>query len=149
MPKRFAFRLQKVLDYRGELEESKKRELFLTRKAVAEQNQRLMDLMKEGMTLRQKIKTMRMAAIDIQALRMEMGYMSFLDRRTEAAHARLQELAQTEKRIRMEYIEARRKVRALEILKDRHHGRYQYDLNRAEVRELDEVGQNIYVRSRA
>ncbi len=150
MAKRFKFRLATVLKIRKQREDAAKRVVADRLREVGQvqgeidslQDQILREL---GM-FRESHATGR---IDVTQIARHRHWLIHLDQGVMLARTRLGELQDQLSGDRAALAEARKQVRVLEKLEERQYERYMKDLNRAETRELDEIGNIVHLRQRA
>ena len=147
MPRVFKYKLEPVLRYRKRLEEGKRRVLAKARRAVMEQNQVLLQLLRdEGNAKKDFGEMKKLPTLLVGRLRLQEQYINSLARRIRQEYRVLQEKLLAEASARRDLAEARKKARVLEKLKDRRKADYDYELKRIERKEMDEVGLNVFRR---
>ena len=146
MPRRFKFNLEPLLRYRLHLEDERRRGLAQARQAVMEQNRHLMNLLSEENAGKNSLRETQQDGIDVRNLRLHQQYLLGLERRIREGYGGLQKRLGGEVRARAALAEARKRVRVLERLRERRKDRYDYELGRAEQKELDEVGLGMFHR---
>jgi flagellar protein FliJ len=147
MAKIFKFRAEPVLKLRQQAEQAALRRLAEARSRVTgiEDQIRALrgQLAEQDRLVRQGMLT---GTIDIQ-------YMSLYRRHVMALHRRIVDHAATLRTAMLEFqqargsaLEARKRRRVLDKLKDKFYARYRAEQNRVEQREMDEVGSIGYAR---
>lgn len=135
--RRFAFRLEKVLELRAYRE----REWELK---LADVTGRLLGVEREieqwaGRRVAAAQRTVEAGPVDMDDMRNRAAYVALVDGRVGALHSRLASLEVERERIRERYLEASRRRKALSRLKERRSDEYYEDSLRDEYRMLDEI----------
>ena len=141
MARAFKFRLETLLEVRKLREDQAKRDLALARKQVLEQNQKLLGILNEEDAGKKDLRAMKQKELSLTHLRLQEGYLNFLERRIRQEYDRLQKMVKAELERRRALTEAMKGVRILEKLRDRQRRAYQYDMDRQEQKFLDEMAQ--------
>ena len=145
MAKRFKFNLKPLLRFRKHEEELKRRDHSEAKRAVMDQNQVLLGLLQDEERTKVEFGGMkREAFLSIAQMRMQEQFLNSLAGRIRKEYEVLQHRLIEEAKTRRDLATARKKVRVLERLRDRRRKSYEYELNRAEVRELDEIGLEMF-----
>ena len=138
--KRFAFRLQKLLDLRRAVVGGRRQELGEGLAHQAEAEERADELAAASREERAGLRRLTSAGwLDIDAVIRERRYAGQLDVELAVARKEVAVVEQEVDRRRATLLEARRKSRVLEKLRDRRRTRYQQAASRAEQQELDDV----------
>jgi flagellar FliJ protein len=143
MPKRFTFRLEGVLEYRKLLEDTKKKQFLFAKRARLEQEQHLTNLLALEEIEKKKLRELGKNEVDMAKLRLQAGYIAHISRWINNSKQELQKLQKIEEERKQEMIEATRRLKVLERLKEYQYKRYMYELGRVEQKVLDEIGQNM------
>jgi flagellar FliJ protein len=139
MAKRFQFRLEPVLRLRGQEEESRQREFADVQRRVVEQEERIESLGEEKSANQARLVDLYREGGNIEAVVEHQRYINTLDIRRAYASRELQRhQAELEKR-RQALLEARKKRRGLELLKERRQAEYRRGVEAEEARYLDEL----------
>jgi flagellar FliJ protein len=146
MPRAFRFRLEQVLRYRKQIEDTKKKEFALARRRVTEQRKKLFGLIAEEARQKEELKGLEKGSIDITSLRLQLAYLNTIARMITYEKQELTRLIQIEADKRDQWSQASKAVRVLERLKERLQQRYMYELSREEQKFLDEVAQTGFIR---
>jgi len=148
--KRFKFRLETVLKIRKRREDAAKREVAVRLGEIARVEGEMAALREQ---IRVEIDGFRAShatgQINVTQIARHRHWLVHLDRGVLTCENRLRELRERLSGDRAALAEARKRVRVLEKLEERQRERYMKDLNRAEVRELDEISNVLFVRQRA
>ena len=138
--KRFQFRLQNVLNYREKIE--RQHELVFARavQTVQAQQRQLMSLYELTSEAMEDMRRQGSDKVDVVALRQERLYLTSVRRKIAEAIKRLRVLEHELERARRSFIDARKDRRVLELLRQKRRTEYQYEADRQEQKELDEVG---------
>ena len=139
MPKRFRFRLEPVLSVRRIEEDHEKRAFGEASRRAEEQTRRVEDIGHRQVEAREAFARTRARAIHLGRLRLEEGYLLGLARRVRREGTELIKRIHTREERRKEFIEARKKVRVLEQLRDRRLRDYRREVGREEQKILDET----------
>ncbi|MBI2900354.1 MAG: flagellar export protein FliJ [Planctomycetes bacterium] len=143
MPKRFAFRLDRLLQLRRMREELKKRELAAANRAVARQQQEILQLFVDEEETKTELRGLKTRTLDLVAIRLREHYLNVLNRRIGEAYRGLQDLQSKVAEKRKELVEAMQGVRVLERLRERKRAEYDLEVSREEQKFLDEVGSRM------
>ena len=145
MAKKFRFRLEPLLKYRRHLDEQARRELALAHRRALDQNQVLLKLLQDEYAAKKRMTALKSRAeLSVREVRMNEQFLLGTARRIRREYEGLQNLLLREQQARRVLVEARRKMRVLERLKERRKAGYDYELSRAERKELDEIGLEMY-----
>ena len=138
MPRRFRFNLEPVLSVRR-IDEDKRRRAFGAASRRVEEQSRLIDGIEGDQdAARDAFGRTRTGAIDLTQLRLEEGWRVGLDRRLRRASAELVKRLQVREARRGEFVEARKKVRVLEQLRERRLTEHRRGVDREEQKISDE-----------
>lgn len=141
--KRFQFRLQKVLSLRTQETDQARRALAV---AIALEAEARRELQRASAALQSRLSQLQsqefagMSGFDFGNLR---THIRLLQSRVEAARAQLTALEERTALRRMGLLEARRKERALERLREKRLEAYTEESFKAEQKELDEFGDRL------
>jgi len=143
--KRFAFRLQRVLDVKNTIEEVKRRDFLAAdneyRKKIDELKENYLELSR----YQDQLKTKSREEISTQVLNLYYSYFNVLAGRIEY-QKKLIELARQEMEKKREHLIAAVKERKiLEKLKEKQFGQYQKEFGAEEQKMLDEVSGNKFI----
>ncbi|NCC24828.1 MAG: flagellar export protein FliJ [Deltaproteobacteria bacterium] len=137
MPRPFQFRLEKVLEYRRQLEETAQQVLARARMDEARQEARLRDLtisLEEGE--KRLASQSRLTAGDIWLWR---NYRTRLLDEIREAEARLIQMARIAEKRRLEVLKASKDKKLLEKLKEKQAKRHEWDQLHREQEAFDEM----------
>ncbi|GEM_PF-7071044 len=143
MPKLFRFRLERLLEIRRILEETKRREFADANRAVEDQQQAILRLIVEEESTKVELRGLKSKELDLTAVRIREQYLNLLSRKITEAYRGLQtrQLHRSEKR--RELVGAMQGVRVLERLRERRRGEYDVAIARDEQKFLDEVASRM------
>lgn len=138
--KRFQFRLQSVLNYRDRIEHQ--RGLIFARavQTVQAQQRELMGLYELTSESMEDMRRQSSDRVDVAALRQERLYLASVRKRIAQAIKRLRVIEHELDRARRSFIDARKDHRVLELLREGRVTQHQYETDRDERKELDEIG---------
>lgn len=130
--RKFEFRLERVRQYRRQLEDQAKKELMETQLRVRQAEKELEEMLDHR---RQMLEN----ALGTVGERMNtLNYVSFLDEKCASQESIIAILRQDEDMMRNQWMAARRDAELLEKLKTKAKDEYDLDLSRFEQAELDE-----------
>lgn len=138
MARPFHFKLEKILEYRRQLEDQAKLALSIARRQLAEQNQRLEALQKD---LAACLLEMSSARQMTQAeLWLWTGWRKRLELDKTQAQAKLLELRQLAEQRRLELVSKAKERKLLEKLRAKQAEKHGQEEQRKEQKEFDETG---------
>lgn len=140
MPKRFQFRLEPVLRVRGAQEDEARRAFAAAQRAAQEQARKLADIATQERRARAEMADTRRGPVNLVRVRLEEGYLVGVGRRIDREKQTLAKKLEEQFVKRTAFVEARKKVRVLERLKERRQTEYRREVEREEQKTLDEVG---------
>jgi len=130
--RKFNFRLERVRQYRRQLEEQAKKELQETQLRVREAEKELENM------LQHRQETLQQALNTVADRRATLDYVCFVDEKCAGQESIIAILQQDEEMMRAKWIQARQDAELLEKLKTKAKDQYDLDANRHEQAELDE-----------
>lgn len=137
MRKRFNFNLQKVLDYRAELEEQAQLALAKSRKKYQDQIARVQNLEEEMARAREEIAKKENVTRD--RIWLWNKYIEGLDADLKLARQTLRELAREVNSRRQKLLERSKDKKVIEKLKINQKIKFKYEQEKAEQKEFDEM----------
>jgi flagellar FliJ protein len=146
MPRRFAFDLEPVLSVRRIEEDAKKRAFAEASRRVDEQGALIDAIERDQRDARERFARTRAAGVGMMQLRLEEGYLLGLERRLRRESAELVKRLSVREARRVEFVEARRKVRLLEKLRQKRLAEWRRGAEREEQKFLDEAGALMHAR---
>ncbi|NOZ08228.1 MAG: flagellar export protein FliJ [FCB group bacterium] len=151
MSRSFQFPLQRVLNVREIIEETKSLELKRSQsKLEIEKNQlKILKDRKDEMLSETRLKTKRGDRLTLNSLQISSNYVSQLNESINGKKIAIDKSAQLVEKDRSEVLKASREKKIVEILKDQHLQRYIKDLNRAQEKEESEIGLRISAKRKA
>ena len=135
--RRFAFKLEKVLELRRYAE----REWEIK---LAQATSRVIEVEREvGAWTRRRGETtairMNLGPVDVELFQGREDYVGLIDQRVAALNHRLVALEAEREKVRRGYLEASRRRKALSKLKERREDEYYHEALREETRTIDEI----------
>ncbi len=143
----FRFRLQKVLDYKQQVEDTKKQELFHLMKIFHEEEKVLRGLHELLLKKLSEFEEKQQGELDILELLFYSGFISRLNGEIELQREKLRQLALQIEQKRGEVIAASKERRIMEKLRDKKYKEFMKEESRREQKFLDEIGNNAFVRN--
>lgn len=137
--KRFSFSLQKVLDYRRQLETMRSAAYSKAAEVFRQRHKNLESLGEELARYRSRLAEMGVGRISARDLGSYRSYMTHCEIKVSKAAEWLMEAAREMESRRREFVGAKKRTRVLERLEEIKRGRYDYEAARQETKELDEV----------
>lgn len=145
MARTFHFKLERILEYRRQLEDQAKLALSLTRKKISEQNQILEDLHRDlDACLLEMSRTRQMTQSELW---LWTGWRRRLELDKNQAQAKLTELRQLAEARRLELVARARDRKLLEKLRAKQAEKHVQEEQRKEQKEFDETGTLRYGRT--
>jgi len=146
--RRFKYRFEKILSYRGHQEKQRQRE-FATALGLQQAQQEKLSNLRRGQAETQMEKEKHLVG-KVEPTRLSGYYRYYLKLRhlEMAGREVLGHLSRDVDKKREILVEATRKKKIYEKLKERHFQRYLHDTNLAMQKETDDIGQKIFVRNR-
>jgi flagellar protein FliJ len=140
MAKRFAFRLERLLELRRMTEERLKRELGVANRAVYEQQRSILQLLIEEDRTKGELRKIKVSTLDLVGIRMQEQYLNAVGRKILREYRQLQSLQESATHKRRELTEASKGVRVLERLREKKHDEWRREVDLEEQKFLDELG---------
>lgn len=145
MARTFHFKLERILEYRRQLEDQAKLALSLTRKKISEQNQILENLHRDlDACLLEMSRTRQMTQSELW---LWTGWRRRLELDKNQAQAKLTELRQLAEARRLELVARARDRKLLEKLRAKQAEKHVQEEQRKEQKEFDETGTLRYGRT--
>lgn len=145
MPRRFNFGLQRVLDYRKLIEEQKKQEFIKAQNETLLQLKKVSDLVKHENEQRDRLAGSKIGDLNPVDLRLAESFLITLMKTIKHEREILEQLYRNLDEKRSEFIEAQKKTKVLERLKEKKIKLWQYEVDLDEQKFLDEVGRNSFI----
>jgi len=137
--KRFNFRLQRVLDFKEQIEGQKRQSLADRLGELVEEKQTLIKLMSRKEQYLKKYASLFAGKLDVPSLKTTLSYIDRVKSQI-IRQARTVVNAETQvEKARIEVGDAMRDRKKYEKLRERKHSEYAFQLNREEQKELDEL----------
>ncbi len=145
--RRFKYRFEKILTFRQHQEKQRQRELATVQQLEQSQQQKIGDILaKQAETRREKERHL-VGAIVPSCLSGFYRYHLMLKQKELTGREVLQQIGKEIDKRRAVLIEATRKRKIYEKLKERHQARFEHDINLWMQKENDENGQKIFIRN--
>jgi flagellar FliJ protein len=141
--KGFTFRLQKVLDHRIDVEDTKKDEFVKSRMEYIKQQEHLESL-KQEIARTNKIKPKKSTNI-FSYITMN-NYKTALNEKTEIQEKRVDIYRESMNQKKEEFLESKRDRKVIEKLKDKAHNEFTIDQNKSEQKQNDEFALYGYMK---
>jgi flagellar FliJ protein len=138
--KKFAFRLQRVMDLRVAQEKVKLGQLGSEQQRLNQEIHKL-DVFRGEQELQiREVQCERMEPFSVWAQTQNCRYLGRISRVIDFQHGRVQAQERSVESARLKYVEARKDTRVLEILREKKWDEWKLDRLREENKILDEVG---------
>jgi flagellar FliJ protein len=137
--KKFNFRLQKVLEYRGVMEDGRLRAFAKAVQVFQRRRDELTRLADELAVYRTRLAAMGVGRLCTRELALYRSYLSHCEIQVARAAEWMREAALAMEASRRELVTARREKRVIERLKEIKRRQYDYEAARDQTKELDEV----------
>ncbi len=141
--RRFEFSLQTLLELRERRLLEVRKRLALKRSEIAEENERILKAKNELQDFLKREAVNRSGYRSADKLKWSVEYRFRLKRELLAAGRNVQELNKEAEEIRKEAVEAERKKRTLEILKEKRYQSWLREYRKKEQEAIDDVTQKI------
>ena len=145
--KKYTFKLEKVLDYRKDIEKITKQELANVQKKLQEEEERMNYYKTEYQETAHSARRESNEVLDLEGLRMLNNYLSYLDRQIEVQREVvfncLEEVSEWKDKAK----KAMQDRKSLEILKDKGYQEHVEEIKAQERIFNDELGLRGYVRN--
>lgn len=138
--KKFTYKLEKVLEYRRQLELDRRRALSVAVDIFNRREKDLAGLNTDLASYREQLTGMGTGKIASRELALYRAYLTHLEIEVGKAAAWLRDAATDLETRRTELSKASREKKVLEEVKNHQRARHAYQANREETKELDEVG---------
>jgi flagellar FliJ protein len=138
--KKFEFRLQPVLRLRDQAERVKQREFAEAVNEVRRCEGEILHVLSEIDDSHESLRHAEMRVIDPWQLIFHRRYLNHLEKQLHRLRGELQALSKKAEARRLELVEASKKKKSLEKLKERRRDEYMYEAGREEQKMFDEIG---------
>ena len=139
MAKKFNFKLQAVLRYRQSIEDDK-RSRFVAIQGTRDLQQKKIDSLKEESTKAlEAMVDAKTGAVDVARVKLLNRYITGLNVSSRQAEGEMRVIEKEVDKRREELVVARQGVRVLEKVRERKVAEHQYEENREETRNFDEI----------
>ena len=147
--KRFGFRLEKVLNYREEIEQQRQLVLARAVEAVEAQKRELERLQEAAAEAMAEMRKSEGTKVDVAMLRVGLAHLGAVRRKATKTSARLEVASKESAEARERLIDARKDRRALELLRAQRAAEYDHETDVQDQKELDEIGSRPWQVERA
>jgi len=137
--KKFSFRLEKILQYREQLQEQRLRAYAAAARALERRRDELEALGRELCDYRTRMAELGVGRTSARSLAVYRSYLSHCEARVAEAAGSLEDAARKLQQRRAALVEATRERKKLEKLKSARRSEHDYQAMREETRELDEI----------
>lgn len=138
--KRFNFKLDKVLGYRGVVEEEKKRLFAEAQRAIATQREQIRIIEAEISKQMAELRARCVENVDVKDVVARRLYTSYLQSALDLANETLATMRRQLEVRRKELVQASKEKKVLERVRERRFGEYTYETDREEQKFIDELG---------
>lgn len=144
--KKFVFSLERVLDYKEQIEESLRNEHSKAVKKVTEKENDIKRLEYQFNEYKENVEKQKEEVIDIIKLREFEKYMSFISAKISQEKKILQMLKNEEELAREKVIEAKKDTSSIQMLKDKKRLEYNMLVTKAQEQAIEEFVSNRSMR---
>lgn len=144
--KKFVFSLERVLDYKEQIEESLRNEHSKAVKKVTEKENDIKRLEYQFNEYKENVEKQKEEVIDIIKLREFEKYMSFISAKIAQEKKILQMLKNEEELAREKVIEAKKDTSSIQMLKDKKRLEYNMLVTKAQEQAIEEFVSNRSMR---
>lgn len=137
--RKFEFRLQKVMETKGHLEEKLKGELATAKRKLEEEEGKLRELRERRECYRQLLREKGKAKMSVVEMLVHHAYLVRLTEEVAAQKARVDQMEEEVEKIRMELLETSKAKQILENLRQRRYEVFRRELNKLEQIFIDEL----------
>jgi flagellar FliJ protein len=138
--RKFEFRLQPVLRLREQAEKVKQKEFALAVQEVRRCENDILYVVNEIEDSQEGLRRAEMREIDPWQLIFHRRYLNHLEKQLRRLRGELHALSKKAEAKRLELVEASKKKKSLEKVKERRREDYEYDARREEQKMFDEIG---------
>lgn len=140
--KKFTFSLQRVLDYKEQIEESLRSQHAQAVRKVMDKQQEIDKLEAQFNSYKDGINDLKTGAVSIFKLREYENYLSYLTNSIAKAKQELSELKMLEEKAREKVIEAKKDTSSIQKLKDKKKSEYDKMAAKKQEQEIEEFVSN-------
>jgi len=145
--RRFKYRFEKILTFRQHQEKQRQRELASVQQLEQSQRREISDLLSEQAETVKEKEHHLVGAIVPSRLSGFYRYHLMLKQKEVAGREMLRQIGKEVDKRRGILLEAARKRKIYEKLKERHRERFEHDANLLMQKENDDIGQKIFIRN--
>ncbi len=147
--RRFKFTLEKILQYREQVEDSQVRIFGKAVEVFRRRESELRRVMRELAEYRNRLAEMGVGRVSPRDLAFSRSYLTHCEAKVAEAADRMMEAARDMEEKKQGLVSARRERRIMEKLKEIKRRRWQYEAAREDTKELDEVAATRHIAGRA
>jgi len=147
--KKFAFPLEKVFEYRRQLELQRRRALAKAMEVLGRRESELKSLASKMISYRNSLAERGVGKISARELALYRSYLTHVERQVERACQWLGEARNAVENHRADLVKASKETKVLEKVKARQRARYEYETDREETKQLDEIGTAKFLAGKA
>lgn len=140
--KKFKFSLERVLDYKNQVEQSLRNHHSQIVNKVIDKENEIEQLEEQFVIYREKTESLKTGKINLIQLRQFEQYLSNLSTRIGEEKERLAQLKKEEEEAREQVIEAKKETSSIQMLKDKKKAEYQQIINKMQEQEIEEFVSN-------
>jgi flagellar protein FliJ len=144
--KKFSFRLERILQYKAQIEEQKRRDLSARIDELTEQNRILQHLTQKRESYRQRYSELFRGRIDVDELKATRRYLDKIHRELILQAKKVVDCEKKVEKAKAILLEAMRDRKKYENLKERKYKAYIKESNLAEQKSLDEFASQAAAR---
>lgn len=135
----YKFKLQKLLDFRTNMEEEKKNQLSLALKRLEQEKDRLSELKARQRELDKALKEKTSQGIAVNELKLLMNYIDYYKRGIKEQKTRIKMAEDYASACREELIKATQEKKMIEKLKEIDYKKYLYEEQKKEEKFIDDL----------
>ncbi len=135
----YKFKLQKLLDFRLDMEDEKKNQLSLALKRLDQEKERLSELKASQSELVKAFKEKTSIGIAVNELKLLMNYIDYYKRGIKEQKTRIKMAEDYVSACREELIKATQEKKMIEKLKEIDHKKYLYEEQKKEEKFIDDL----------
>lgn len=144
--RRFKYRFEKILTFRQHQEKQRQRQLATVQQLEQSQRNKVADLLASQVEARREKARHLVGKVVPSRLSGFYRYQLMLKQKELTGREVLRQIGKEVDKRRVVLLEATRKRKIYEKLKERHRTRFEHDINLFMQKENDEIGQKIFVR---
>lgn len=138
--KKFAFALEKILEYRKQIELDRRRAFSKAAEVFSRRERQLRALAGELAEYRTRLAEMGTGRLSTRQIALYRSYMTYVETQLDQAVVWLQDAGKDLEARRRELVASSKDKKVLEKVKEHKRADYEYEANRQETKDLDEIG---------